>query len=377
MKMDWASLVVPSVRAVEAYQPGITEQKLRRVTGLDRIFKFASNEVPFGPSPVVEAAMRDALRRANRYPDSRDLLEALSEHLAVPEQCLTLGNGSIDVLEALVRIFVDKQHNVVLSRYGYSAYTALVKVQGASIRWADSGPRFSHKVDNLLAQVDSNTRMILIDSPSNLSGEWMQPTDLQRLLQALPPHVIVVLDEAYAEFVGNDHAKRSAQLPLGGARLIITRTFSKAYGLAGMRVGYGIADSAVINHLSRIGRPFPVSGVALAGARAALSDRAYIEHVVTETVRGRRRLAEALSNLGIDVQYAHGNFVLVDLGADAQSIYERTMTRGYILRSLGSYGLRTHLRISIGTSEEISDLIDLIAELSRGRVSGSSLAAVG
>jgi histidinol-phosphate aminotransferase len=375
--MDWTSLVVPSVRAIEAYQPGITEQKLRRVTGLDPIFKFASNEAPFGPSPAVEAAMRDALRRANRYPDSQDLLDALAEHLDVPAQCLCLGNGSIDVIESVVRVFVDQRHNVVLSRYGYSAFAALVKAQGASIRWADSGPRYSHNVDSLLAQVDSSTRLIIIDSPSNLAGQWVQPTDLQRLLRTVPPHVIVLLDEAYAEFVESDYPKRSARLPLSGAPLIITRTFSKAYGLAGMRIGYGIADSAVISQLSRISAPFPVSGVALAGARAAVSDRAHIEHVVNETVCGRRRLAEALSHLGFDAQFAHGNFVLVDLGELAQSIYERAMARGYILRSLPAYGLRTHLRVSIGTSEEVSNLIDLIAELARGRVSGSSLAAVG
>lgn len=375
--MDWTSLVVPAVRAIEAYQPGMTEQKLRRATGLDRIRKFASNEAPFGPSAVVEAAMRDALRQVNRYPDSQDLLEALAEHLQVPAQCLYLGNGSIAVIESLVRIFVDERHNVVLSRYGYSAFAALVKAQGASIRWADSGPRYSHNVDSLLAQVDSNTRLIMIDSPSNLSGQWVEPTDLQRLLRALPPHVIVLLDEAYAEFVGSDYARRSAHLPLSGAPLVSTRTFSKAYGLAGMRIGYGIGDRAVISQLSRIGPPFPASGVALAGARAALNDRAHMEHVVAETLSGRRRLVEALADLGFDVQYAHGNFILADFGQLAQSIYEKAMARGYILRSLPAYGLRAHLRVSIGTSEEISDLIDLIAELSRGCTSGSSRVAVG
>jgi histidinol-phosphate aminotransferase len=375
--MDWTSLVAPAVRAIDAYQPGITEEKLRRVTGLDRIFKFASNEVPFGPSPAVEAAMCDALRQVNRYPDSQDLLDALAAHLQVPAQCLCLGNGSIDVIESVVRVFVDERHNVVLSRYGYSAFAALVKAQGASIRWADSGPGYSHNVDSLLAQVDASTRMMIIDSPSNLSGQWVQPTDLQRLLRALPSHVIVLLDEAYAEFVEGDYAQRSAQLPLSGAPLISTRTFSKAYGLAGLRIGYGIAASTVISQLSRISPPFPVSGVALAGARAALSDRAHIEHVVAATLRGRRRLAEALSHLGFDARYAHGNFILADFGQFAQSIYERALARGYILRSLPAYGLRTHLRVSIGTSEEVSDLIDLFAELSRGCASGPSLVAAG
>jgi histidinol-phosphate aminotransferase len=355
----------------------MTEQKLRRATGLDRIRKFASNEAPFGPSAAVEGAMRDVLRQVNRYPDSQDLLDALAEHLNVPAQCLCLGNGSIDVIESVVRVFVGEQHNVVLSRYGYSAFAALVKAQGASIRWADSGPRYSHGIDSLLAQVDSNTRLIMIDSPSNLSGQWVQPIDLQRLLRALPPQVIVLLDEAYAEFVEGDYAQRSARLPLSGAPLISTRTFSKAYGLAGLRIGYGIADSAVISQLSRVGPPFPVSGVALAGACAALRDRAHMEHVVAETIRGRRRLAEALSHLGFDAQFEHGNFILVDFGQLAQSIYERAMARGYILRALPAYGLRTSLRVSIGTSEEISDLIDLIAELSRGYTSGPSLVAVG
>ncbi len=361
--MEWSQLVLPALQALKPYQAGITEQKLRRDTGLDAIFKFSSNEVPYPPAPAVAAAMREALGQANRYPDTGALLDDLAAHLDVPAARIALGNGSIDLIESLVRLFVDERHNVVLSRYGYSAYGAFIQTQRGAIRLAESNPDFGHQVDRLLALVDADTRLIVIDSPTNLSGQWLGAAEVERLLAALPAHVVLVLDEAYVEFPDPTLAAATLALARRYPRLVLTRTFSKAYGLAGMRIGYAVADPAVIDYLGRIGRPFPVAGVALAGARAALADQAHMARTVAAIAQGRRQLVRALSGLGLTCHDGGANFVLVDLGEVAQRVYQGALARGFILRAMHAYGLPRHVRVSIGSGAEIERLVEVVATL--------------
>lgn len=359
--MDWSKLVVPSLLSLAPYRPGITEEKLRRDKGLADIFKFSSNESPIGPSPRVDAAMRDALRQSNRYPDPQALLDKLSQHLDVPADMLVLGNGSIDVIASLVRAFVSPQHNVVLSEKGYCAYPAFVKEQGATIRLAASGAHFGHDVSQLLRKIDSRTRMLLIDSPTNLSGHALRIGDIDRLMAGLPDHVLLVLDEAYAEFIETSDGnlpRHTGQLPLRHPRVVVTRTFSKAYGLAGLRIGYGIADAGLVECLNRIRPPFPVSRVALAGAEAALDDDAHVERIVASARQGRHALAAALESMDVPVVDGSGNFVLADFGAAAPIVYEGLLERGFITRAMHAYGLPTHIRISVGTPREIEQLVE-------------------
>lgn len=363
--MDWSGLVVPQLLGIKAYQPGITAQKLRRETGLSEAFKFSSNESPVKPSPAIDAAMRAAMLDANRYPDAQALLDRLAAHLDVPVGCLVLGNGSIDLIAALVRMFVSAEHNIVLSQYGYSAYPAFGIELGAKLRIAPSGPHFGHDVDQLLAAVDERTRIILIDTPTNLSGQAIKPADIARLIEQLPPHVVLVLDEAYAEFVepGDPIARHALQLPLRHPNVVVTRTFSKAYGLAGLRVGYAVADAGLIGYLNRVRPPFPVGGVALAGALAALEDHVHLERIVTNARSGRLQLAQGLSEAGIAVVDGTANFLLADFGVAAKFVYEKLLSKGFITRAMHAYGLPTHIRISIGTAEENARLIDAIAQL--------------
>jgi len=361
MTMDWSQLVVKPLLSLAPYRPGITEEKLRRDKGLADIFKFSSNESPIGPSPRVEAAMREALLQANRYPDAQALLDKLSSTLHVPADRLVLGNGSIDVIASLVRAFVSPQHNVVLSEHGYCAYPAFVKEQGATIKLAASGPHFGHDVNKLLRKIDSRTRMVLVDSPTNLSGFALRAAEIDRLIAGLPEHVLLVLDEAYAEFIDTtdgsipDHTR---QLPLRHPRVVVTRTFSKAYGLAGLRIGYGIADAGLVECLNRIRPPFPVSRVALAGAQAALDDTAHVERIVAAARRGRQVLADALETMDVQVVEGSGNFVLADFGAAARTVYEGLLERGFITRAMHAYGLPTHIRISVGAPREIEQLLE-------------------
>jgi histidinol-phosphate aminotransferase len=363
--MDWSQLAVPTLRSLAPYKPGITEEKLRRDKGLAQIYKFSSNESPFPPSPAVLAAMQDALLQSNRYPDAQDLLDALAAQLRIPARHLMLGNGSIDLIAALVRAFVAPQHNVVLSEYGYCAYPAFVKEQGATIRLAPSGRDFGHGVESLLSKIDDRTRLLLVDSPTNLSGSALTDRELHELVRVLPRHVLLVLDEAYIEFAGADAPVESEQLPLRYPNVVVTRTFSKAYGLAGLRIGYAIADPGLVECLNRVRPPFPVSRVAMSAAQAALADTAHREQIVAAARNGRSELARHLRGLGVPVVEGHGNFVLAEFGPAAQAVYEGLLSQGFITRAMSAYGLPTHLRISIGSEPELELLAQALESLLR------------
>ncbi|SAK92207.1 aminotransferase [Caballeronia catudaia] len=361
--MDWSPFVAAPLRSIAPYRPGITEEKLRRDLGLSEIFKFSSNEAPLSPSPLVMKAMRDALGQSHRYPDTQDLVDRLSRHQRVPASHLLLGNGSIDLIASLVRACVSPEHNVVLSEFGYCAYPAFVKEQGATVKLAASGRHFGHDVDALLAQVDARTRMMLIDSPTNLSGHALDPARLMDLVERVPAHVLLVLDEAYAEFASDDESAFNAQLPLVHPRVVVTRTFSKAYGLAGLRIGYAVADAGLIDWLNRVRPPFPVNRIGAAGAAAALDDRAHMECIVARVREGRRTLVDALGAMKIPVTDGRANFVLADFGPAAPAVYEGLLARGLITRAMHAYRLPGHLRISVGTADEIGRLVAAIGEL--------------
>lgn len=364
--MDWSLYAAPGLRALAPYRPGITHEQLKRDTGLDVIRKFSSNESPIGPSPAVFAAMQQALADSHRYPDVQALTERLARHLQVPADRLVLGNGSIDVIASLVRAFVGPGQNVVLSERGYCAYPAFVTEQGATIRLAPSRADFGHDADALLRRIDERTRLLLIDSPGNLSGVALDAAALQRLLRGVPKQVLVVLDEAYIEFADGAVPRGTERWPLQHANVVVTRTFSKAYGLAGLRIGYGIADAGVVDCLNRIRPPFPVSRVALAAAGAALDDAAHVERIVQCARSGRVALAEALRGFGLDVIDGSANFVLADFGPAARSVFDALLARGFITRPMSAYGLPTHIRISVGTPAEVDQLVQALRGLLPG-----------
>ncbi len=362
--MNWADLLAAPLRSLAPYRPGMTEETLRQERGLTKIFKFSSNEIPFSPSASVLAAMHDALAQANRYPDPHAFLKKLSSTLSVPVESIVLGNGSIDIISALVKAFVSSEHNVVLSEYGYCAYPSLVTETGAAIRLAPSGPDFGHDVDQLLDRIDADTRMLIIDSPTNLSGKALAGNSLRQLVERLPVNVLLVLDEAYVEFSDEFPSLHSEQFPLNFPNVIVTRTFSKAYGLAGLRIGYGIANAGLIDILNRIRPPFPVNRIALAGALAALDDSPRLRQIVRSNRDERIRLTNALGALGIPTANGSANFVLAKFGPRTSALYESLLARGFITRLMTAYALPDYLRISIGAPHEIDLLLKAITSLS-------------
>jgi histidinol-phosphate aminotransferase len=357
-------LAVPAVRAIAPYVPGKPVEELQRELGLTDIIKLASNENPLGPGPAARAAMHAAVEGVGLYPDGsgHQLKARLSAIHGVPSSGITLGNGSNDLLVLLAEAFLAPGRNAVYSQYCFAVYPLAVQATGAEARVAPArGPTDAMPLGHDLAAfrplVDANTRLVFVANPNNPTGTWLSPADLHAFIAGMPATTLVVLDEAYVEYA------RADGLPDGGAwlaefpNLVIVRTLSKAYGLAGVRVGYALSHPAVADALDRIRQPFNVGVVALAGALAALDDQAHLAATVELNARERPRVRDALQALGLAVVPSAGNFLLVDLGRPARPVYDALLRAGVIVRPVGNYGLLQHLRITIGTAAENDRLI--------------------
>ena len=366
MSCDFLKLAVPGVRAMNPYQPGKPVAELAREQGLQvaDIVKLASNENPLGPPPSAVKAMADSLAELARYPDGSSfaLKQVLAEKLAVTPKQLTLGNGSNDVLVLLAEAFLDNHCSAVYSQYAFVVYSLAVQAVGAHgivVPARDYG----HDLEAMAAAVKENTRMIFLANPNNPTGTCFNEQQLLVFLGEIPPSVLVILDEAYFEYgLGGD-------LPNGIAllgrypNLVITRTFSKAYGLAGARVGYSVSSPVIADVLNRLRQPFNLNLPAQSGALAALQDESYIRRSIEVNQQGMACLVQGFSNLGLSWIPSAGNFITVDVQCDALEVYQRLLAKGVIVRPIGGYGLPNHLRISIGLPEENCRLLAALAEV--------------
>lgn len=367
MAADIASLAAPGVRAIAPYQPGKPVEELERELGIARAVKLASNENPLGPSPLALAAARAALDGIALYPDGNGftLKRKLSTRLNVPMECITLGNGSSDILDFAVRAFVTAEHDVVFSEHAFAIYPILAQAAGARAVVA-AAKRRGNDLAALRQAIGSKTRLVFIANPNNPTGTWLTRVELEGFLRALPSHVVTVIDEAYFEY---------ASYPPMGARdypnalgwigkfpnLIVARTFSKAYGLAGLRVGYGVSSPAVADLLNRVRPPFNVNSVALAAATAALDDIPHLTKTLETAVQGMRQLVAGFAELGLGHIPSVGNFVCVDVGRPAAPVYEALLRAGVIVRPVANYGMPNHLRVTIGSPEENRKLLTALA----------------
>jgi histidinol-phosphate aminotransferase len=359
-------LALAAIRGLTPYVPGKPAAELERELGIrpQDIAKLASNENPYGPSPGSLAAMRTALEQVWLYPDgaSHELKAALSRHLGVDAACLTIGNGSNDLLMLLAEGFLTPQHSAVFSEHAFAVYALVTRQTGArGIEVAalarDSAMPLGHDLPAMCAAIDEHTRLVFIANPNNPTGSWASCAALRGLLARAPLSTLVVLDEAYLEYA----LERGLQDALGWLReypnLVLLRTFSKAYALAGARVGYAISHPEVADVLNRVRPPFNVNSVGQAGALAALADPAHMRRAVAVTVSELRRVQSALSGLGIWSAPSAGNFLLVHVGAQVMPAFERLLRAGLIVRPLIGYRLPEYLRISIGTPEQNDRLL--------------------
>jgi histidinol-phosphate aminotransferase len=348
-------LAVPGVRALHPYLPGKPVAELEREYGISDAVKLASNENPLGPAPAAIAAAQQELAGLARYPEGSGYLltGALAVKHAVLAGAITLGNGSNDVLDMVARVFLGPGREAVFSEHAFAVYPIVVQAVGAIARVAvaHAGTR-GHDLDAMAALVGSETRVVFIANPNNPTGTWLAEQELRRFVAGLPEHVIVVIDEAYFEYVEQpgypDTSRWLAEFP----NLVVTRTFSKAYGLAGLRVGYAVSAPGIADLLNRVRHPFNVNSVAQAAAVAALADNAHLEAGTRLTRDGMLQLETGFKMLGLSWIPSVGNFVAVDTGQDAAAVYERLLQQGVIVRLVANYGLPEHLRVTVGLPEE-------------------------
>ncbi|MCU6498781.1 histidinol-phosphate transaminase [Rugamonas sp. FT107W] len=351
------------VRAIAPYQAGKPIAEVAREFGLDEeaIVKLASNENPFGVPASAVQAMNAAAAELGRYPDANgfDLKGALSKRYGVPAEWITLGNGSNDILEIAAHAFVERGQSVVYSQYSFAVYALATQGVGARhivVPAKDHG----HDLPAMLAAIEEDTRLVFIANPNNPTGTFIPAAEIQAFLDKVPAGVVVVLDEAYNEFLAEENQFESAEWVKKYPNLLVSRTFSKAYGLAGLRVGFGIAQPALTDLMNRIRQPFNVNSLAQAAAIAALNDKEFLKQSAVNNTAGYQQFTEAFDKLGLQYVPSYGNFVLVKVGDDAGAgarVNLALLKQGVIVRPVGNYGLPEWLRISIGLPQENAVLI--------------------
>jgi histidinol-phosphate aminotransferase len=357
------------VRAIAPYRAGKPISEVAREYGLDeaRIVKLASNENPLGMPESARLAMIAAAADLGRYPDANgfDLKAALSNRFGVPVEWITLGNGSNDILELVSQAFLKPGSSAVYSQHSFAVYELATQARGARSIVVPA-KQFGHDLAAMRAAIAPDTRVMFVANPNNPTGTFLPAAELERFLASVPPEVVVVLDEAYNEYLEPQDRYDALSWVARHPNLVVSRSFSKAYGLAGLRIGYGVAQPAITDLLNRVRQPFNVNSIAQAAAVAALADREFLERSRALNTQGRHELSLAFEAMGLRYLPSYGNFVLVEVG-DAAAVNEALLRAGVIVRPVGNYGLPTWLRISVGLPEENAVFLSALrAALGRG-----------
>mgnify|MGYP001549950172 FL=1 len=353
MANRYLDIAAPGLAQLRPYVPGKPLAELERELGIADSIKLASNENPLGPSPRVQAALAAEMETLTRYPDggAYALRTALADHHGVSPACVTVGNGSNDVLDMISRVFLWPGRESLFSQYAFAVYPLSSTAVGATLRVAPAAD-FGHDLAAMQAMITDQTAVVWIANPNNPTGTRLPAAPLQAFIEAVPATTIVVVDEAYFEYVhAEDHPDASQWLG-EYPNLIVTRTFSKAYGLAALRIGYGLSHPDIADLLNRVRQPFNVDSFAQAAALAALDDQDYLQRSVAVNDAGMRQLVEGVERLGLDYIPSSGNFLAVDLGRDAGPVDQALLRLGVVTRPIANYGLPKHLRVSVGIGDE-------------------------
>lgn len=354
------------IRAIAPYRAGKPSSELVRELGLDpsSVVKLASNENPLGIGDKAKKAIAEAIADLGRYPDSNgfSLKRTLSDRYNVAQDQITLGNGSNDILELVARAFLTAGSSSVFSQYGFAVYPLATQACGAQSKVVPAID-FGHDLDGFLKAIDPTTRVVFVANPNNPTGTFIEQGPLKEFISKVPSDVVVVLDEAYNEFLTPDQQYDATRWVSEFPNLIVSRSFSKAYGLAGLRVGYAVSSVAVADLLNRVRQPFNVNSIALAAAQASLGDQSFLAQTYQLNRSGLAQLQGAFSRMGIEFIPSSGNFVLFRAGQSddaGQKVFEALQRDGVIVRPVGAYGLGAWLRVSIGLPEENSRFLDVL-----------------
>ncbi|MEW6294065.1 MAG: histidinol-phosphate transaminase [Pseudomonadota bacterium] len=348
------------VRKISPYVPGKPITELAREMGLpvESIVKLASNENPLGMSPKARAAVEKAVAGLERYPDQFELIAALAERLGVAQNQVVLGNGSNDVLDLAARVFLAPGRSSVFSQHAFAVYPLATMSAGAECVAAPA-KHYGHDLDAMRAAMRPDTRLVWIANPNNPTGNFLPYADIHAFLKAVPADVAVVLDEAYNEYLPPAERADTVAWLREFPNLIITRTFSKIYGLAGLRVGFAVASPELADLMNRVRQPFNVNNLAIAAACAALDDHVFIAESYQLNRRGMEQIVAGLKRLGLEHIPSHGNFVTFAVN-DGAAVNQKLLRQGVIVRPIGGYGLPNHLRVTIGLETENARFLEAL-----------------
>jgi histidinol-phosphate aminotransferase len=341
------------------YPPGKPLEELEREYGINDSIKLASNENPLGPSPKALAAIQTALGQVHRYPDGSGyyLRSRLSEKFSVPFEGIVLGNGSNEIIELSLRAFLSIGDEVILPAPSFLVYRLAVQAMGGK---AISIPLNDYTIDlqKTADAINSKTKLIFINNPNNPTGTIVHRNAFESFLRSVPPHVLVVVDEAYIEFVTSQDSPHGFHyIPSKGPYVIVLRTFSKAYGLAGLRIGYGVMDPTIAGYLNRVRQPFNTGTLSQIGALAALDDELFLRQTQQTVWSGLDYLYREMEKLGLKFVPSEANFFLIELQRDAKQVYEAMLRQGVIIRAMNAYGMPKHIRVNVGLASENERLI--------------------
>ena len=349
--------VTSDILSLTPYKPGKPISEAKRELGLNTVYKLASNENAWGPSAKVIEVIKNSMGELHRYPDAAgfEMLEAYSQHLGIKKDEIVAGNGSNELIDLLIRIYCEAGDAILTSQAAFIAYR--IGAQAARVRTIETPltKTGSYDLPLMLKALDQDEkiRLIFIANPNNPTGTYVDQKNLESFLDhCAKREVLVVLDEAYVEFVRAKDYVSGLELRKKYSNLVVLRTMSKVYGLAGLRVGFAIAAPEVTDLLNRVRNPFNVNGLAQVATVAALKDQAHVRHVLQETWKGLDAFTQAASELKLPFFPSQANFLLIDCQTDSEKVFNAMLRRGVISRPVKNYGLMTHLRLSVGLPEE-------------------------
>lgn len=348
------SIRVPdNIATLKPYPPGKPLEELEREYGIRDSIKLASNENPLGASPLALEAIHNHLKNLRRYPDGSCyyLRKRLAQRLEVDESSIVLGNGSNEIIDLLIRTFVQPGEEVLMSEPTFLVYRLMTQaVGGRPVQVAQKS--FAHDLEAMADELTPHTRLVFLDNPNNPSGTVIGRKEFEIFLDRVPGDILIVLDEAYIEFANSEQTITGLEYLRGSSPVISLRTFSKAYGLAGLRVGYGVMPPEVADYVNRVRQPFNVNSLAQVAALAALDDEQFLQETQKVVREGLDFLYEELAEMQIRTLPTQTNFFLVEIGYDGRQVYEGMLRRGVIVRAMNAYGLDNYIRISVGRPEE-------------------------
>lgn len=353
--------VPDNILAIKPYLPGKPIEELERELGISRSIKLASNENPLGPSPMAMEAVKGAVANLHRYPDGSGhaFLADLARHLDCPLETIVMGNGSDDIIALLANVLLRPGKRAVMPRPSFLMYEIAVRSVGAEPVFVPLKD-LAVDLEGMRRAVDGDTGVVFLCNPNNPTGTIIRAEEFERFMVSLPADVVVVVDEAYIEFVRDPTCLQSLSFHRTGRSIVTLRTFSKLYGLAGLRVGYGVMPAELAGYLNRIRQPFNVNTLAQAAARAALRDQAFVARTLSVVHEGLTYLCGALRDLGLHCFPTQSNFFLIDVEGDAEAVFQDMLRQGVIVRSMQGYGYPHYIRVNVGTRDENERLVQAL-----------------